>query len=243
MMILFIHGVPDTSFMWTPLIAALGLKDSDYIAPTMPGFDGSAHGAFPATQAAYVDWATDLVTETVAAHGPLHIVGHDWGAPISAQAALNRPEAIKTWTVINAAPEPSFDWHKMARIWQTPLLGELAMAFGGPKAFEKELVSVGMPRDIAAHEVQQIDGHMKRAVLRLYRSAKDTSQWSMDFSPIAPRGLILWGDDDPYVPTKYARRFSERWGLPLKIEEGVGHWGLCERPDAFAAHLKAHWSN
>jgi pimeloyl-ACP methyl ester carboxylesterase len=170
------------------------------------------------------------------------LVGHDWGAPLCAMAAQSRPELVRSWSIINAAPEPSYEWHSLARTWQTPVLGELFMALGTSRKFRQQLISAGMPEDIADHEAPLIDRHMKKAILRLYRSARRPSEWARDFSNVASKGLVLWGGDDPFVPQKVAHRFCEHWGIPLAIEEGVGHWGVCERPDAFAAHLKAHWS-
>jgi hypothetical protein len=93
-------------------------------------------------------------------------------------AAQMRPGAIRTWTVVNAAPEPSYEWHALARTWQTPVLGELFMALGRTKKFRQQLVAAGMPEDIADHEAPLIDTHMKRAILRLYRSAKKPGEWT-----------------------------------------------------------------
>ncbi|MEM1429163.1 MAG: alpha/beta hydrolase [Pseudomonadota bacterium] len=238
---LFIHGVPDTGYMWTPLVKALGLPHDAHSAPTMPGFDGSWPKGFAATKEAYLDWVIATLEGTAEAHGPVDLVGHDWGAPLSAVAAQRRPDLIRTWTIINAAPEPSYTWHALARTWQTPVLGELFMAFGTPAKFKEQLMRAGMPAEIAAHETLRIDRHMKRAILKLYRSAKSPAEWDMDFSNIADRGLVLWGAGDPFVPVAVARRFCARWALPLQVEEGVGHWGVCERPASFAAHLQAHW--
>lgn len=238
---ILIHGVPDTSYMWTPLIETMNLSADSFVAPTMPGFDGKSHGSFAATMEAYLGWVIQALDDAAAVHGPLDIIGHDWGAPLSAMAAQMRPEKIRSWTVVNAAPEPSFEWHSMARLWQTPILGELFMMLGNARRFEKSLIDAGMPSRVAAHEAPLIDKNMKRSILKLYRSAKNPKDWTTDFSNISDRGLILWGADDPYVPTKVARSFSERWGIPLHVEEGVGHWGICEKPEAFAAHLKPHW--
>ncbi len=99
-----------------------------------------------------------------------------------------------------------------------------------------------MPEAMSDHEAPLIDTHMKRAILRLYRSAKKPGEWTQDFSNIADRGLVLWGATDPFVPVKFAHRFCERWNIPLAVEEGVGHWGICERPQAFASRLKGHWA-
>ncbi len=238
---LFIHGVPDTGYMWGPLIKALGLVEGEFIAPTLPGFDGVKPIGFAATKEAYLSWVSQTLENTAATYGPVDIVGHDWGAPLCAMAAQMNPEAVRTWTVVNAVPEPSYEWHSLARKWQTPVLGELFMALGSTRKFHQQLIAAGMPETIADHEAPRIDSHMKRAILKLYRSAKNPAEWSVDFSGIADRGLVMWGADDPFVPIKFAKTFCSRWNIPLAMEEGVGHWGICERPSAFAAHLKGHW--
>jgi hypothetical protein len=43
---LFTHGVPDTGYMWTPLVEALDLSQDAYLAPTLPGFDGRTLAGF-----------------------------------------------------------------------------------------------------------------------------------------------------------------------------------------------------
>lgn len=242
-MILFIHGVPDTGYMWMPLIKSLGLGDDDYLAPTMPGFDGTMPAGFTATKDAYLEWVIRLLENTAKSHGPVDLVGHDWGAPLSAMAAQMRPDTIRTWTIVNAAPEPSYEWHSLARTWQKPILGELFMALGSTKKFHQQLIGAGMPKEIADHEAPLINSTMKRAILKLYRSAKNPADWTVDFSNIAGKGLVLWGAGDQFVPLKVANRFCERWDIRLAVEEGVGHWGICERPDAFASHLKSHWAH
>lgn len=239
---LFIHGVPDTAHMWTPLIEALNLAPDDYTAPTMPGFDGTWPAGFDATKEAYRDWVIRTVDATAQVHGPIDLVGHDWGAPLCAMAAVARPDAIRTWTLINAVPEPSYEWHSLARTWQTPIVGEIFMAFGSAVKFQKQLVAAGMPSAMAAHEAPLIDKTMKRAILNLYRSAKNPAEWSADFSDLAARGQVLWGAEDPFVPIRFAKRFCDRWDIPLTSVSGVGHWGVCERPDAFATYLADKWT-
>ena len=233
--------MPDTGYVWTFPTKALGLADDGYATPTMPGFDGTRPAGFEATKEAYLDWVSRTLQATAERHGPVDLVGHDWGAPLCAMAALARPDTIRTWTLVNAVPEPSYRWHSLARTWQTPVVGELFMLLGNTAKFHKQLVKAGMPEAVADNEAPLIDSHMKRAILKLYRSARNPAEWSADFSGLADRGLVLWGEEDPFVPMKYAQRFCDRWGIPLMSETGVGHWGLCERPAAFAEHLNRHW--
>ena len=55
------------------------------------------------------------------------LVVHDWGA-VGLAFAQRLPERIERLVVINAVPFlPGYRWHRTARIWRTPLLGELSM--------------------------------------------------------------------------------------------------------------------
>ena len=55
-MIVFVHGVPDTPALWEPLIAALGLKPGEWLAPALPGFGRAVPAGFTCTKDAYADW-------------------------------------------------------------------------------------------------------------------------------------------------------------------------------------------
>lgn len=239
MTILFFHGVPDTSHVWQPLIKALALGPGTYSAPDMPGFGTPLPEGFSATKEAYLDWLVAQLEELNQRNGPVDLIGHDWGAILAVRAATRRPDLIRSWTACNAVPERDYRWHVNARIWQTPLLGELSMALSTPGLLKSRLVRAGMPADIAAHETQHINGDMKRAILALYRSAQDVStQWGSDFDGLHTRGLVVWGDEDPFMTIALARRFCETTQIPLHIEAGAGHWSIAERAETIAARLK-----
>ena len=82
-MILFVHGVPDTPFLWQPLIKALALKPDQWIAPALPGFGCPVPDGFKCTKDAYADW---LIGQMEAVGEPVNIVGHDWGALLTLRA-------------------------------------------------------------------------------------------------------------------------------------------------------------
>lgn len=239
---IFIHGVPDTPFMWSPLLAALG--DVGRVeAPALPGFGEALPKGFTPTKEAYLAWLIAELERAAAADGPVDLVGHDWGALLSVRAAALRPDLIRTWTVTNALPDPQYRWHQAARAWQTPFLGELAMALVPFQDLKEALVRGGMPADIAAHEAPRVDRTMRQAILRLYRSAVDVgSEWGEDLQSLPKRGLVFWGTADAFVGVDVAERFCARWSVALHKEEGAGHWAMIERPEAAAAHLRAHWA-
>jgi pimeloyl-ACP methyl ester carboxylesterase len=122
---IFVHGVPDTPAMWEPLLGELALDEGMVRAPSLPGFTAPAPKGFSCTKDAYVDW---LISEMEAAGAPVDLVGHDWGALLVIRAACLRPDLVRSWAVANALPQKDYRWHRTARIWQTPLLGEAFMS-------------------------------------------------------------------------------------------------------------------
>src|SRR3546814_9712126 len=99
-----------------------------------------------------------------------------------------------------------------------------------------------MPADIAREEAEQWKNKDKRrAILKLYRSAKGLSfahDWALDIPKLPANGALIWGEGDPYVELTVARRYAANTGTPLKVIEGVGHWAIAERTAEFAAALQ-----
>ena len=54
---------------------------------------------------------------------------HDWGA-VGLALAQRRPERIERLVMFTTVPFlPGYRWHRVARGWRTPLVGELMMGF------------------------------------------------------------------------------------------------------------------
>ncbi len=159
---LFLHGVPDSPAVWRPLLDALDLGDAPVAAPALPGFTAPLPAYFPATKEAYADWAVGEAAALARAHGPIDIVGHDWGALIAQRVAMLRPDLIRSWAVSNAVIDPDYRGHRIARIWNTPLLGEIFMALSRPAALAKGLVAQGLPAAIAEEEARSCASTARR---------------------------------------------------------------------------------
>lgn len=242
---LFLHGVPDSPAIWRPLLAALDLGGTPVAVPALPGFTAPLPAGFAATKEVYADWAVRQAEALFAAHGPIDIVGHDWGALIAQRVAMLRPDLIRSWAISNAVIEPDYRGHRIARIWNTPILGELFMALSRADKLAAALAAQGMPADIAAEEAAQWKNRDKRrAILKLYRSAKGLSfaqDWALDIPKLPARGALIWGAGDPYVELAVAQRYAAATGTPLTVIDGAGHWAIAERPGAVAAALRAFW--
>lgn len=243
---LFLHGVPDSPAIWRPLLAALDLGDTPVAVPALPGFTAPLPAGFPATKEAYADWAVEQAKALFDALGPIDIVGHDWGALIAQRAAILRPDLFRSWAISNAVIDPEYRGHRIARIWNTPLLGEIFMALSKPAKLAEGLAAQGMPADIALEEAAQwANKDKRRAILKLYRSAKGLSfahDWARDIGKLPAQGALIWGAGDPYVDLSVARRFAANTGTPLTVIDGAGHWAIAERPAEVAVALHRFWA-
>lgn len=244
---LFLHGVPDSPAIWSPLLDALALGDTPVAVPALPGFTGPLPAGFAATKEAYADWATGEAAALAAQHGPIDIIGHDWGALIAQRVAMLRPDLIRSWAVSNAVIDPDYRGHRVARIWNTPLLGEAFMAISRPGALARGLIDQGVPADIAQEEAAQWAlKDKRRAILTLYRSAHGLSfahDWALDLGRLPRAGMLVWGAGDPYVELSVAQRFAANWAMPLTIIADAGHWAIAQRPHAVAAALHDFWNS
>ena len=243
MRVLLVHGVPDTPALWSPLVKALGLPAESVLRPALPGFGTVPPAGFRPTKEAYAEWLVG-VAQAAAEDGPVHIFGHDWGALLTLRAASLRPDLFASWAVSNAVIDRQYSGHTLARLWATPLVGELVMAGMRERPLAPALDGQGLPVTLANHEAAQVDAVMKRCILGLYRSARGLrfrGDWEDDLARLPPRGLIIWGENDPYVPIGTAERFARRWQYPLHVVHDAGHWAVAERAPEIAAQLSQFW--
>ncbi len=242
MVCVMIHGVPETPSLWDGLIEQLDLPKDQVVAPAWPGFSAAAPKGFSATKESYVDWLIELLETEFAHTGPVDLVGHDWGAMLCLRAAHLRPDLIKSWAALNAVVLPGERWHGVARLWQTPVVGEIANLGARPWVMRKMLPTKGMPQPMADVLSRQIGRNMKHSILKLYRSACTVdNEWGQDLSNLPKRGLVLWGAHDPFMSKSKAKRFCKKWDVPLIMEKDRGHWALCEDARSTAQHLRTHW--
>ena len=91
---------------------------------------------------------------------------------------------------------PGYRWHRTARGWRTPVIGELMMGFTTRRALRREL-----PRELADRAWEHFDQGTQRAILRLYRSAPPEllERSGARLGELRAPALILWPDDDPYI--------------------------------------------
>ena len=241
----FVHGNPESTAIWDELFAALRRKDVIALAP--PGFGAPVPDGFQPTADSYLQWLTN---ELRGLSGPIDLVGHDWGGVHVLRVAIERPDLIRSWASDAAGcMDSDYEWHALAKVWQTPGAGEEAIAAmaGAPlDARAERLASLGLGR--AARPVAAvIDAEMGRCILSLYRSAAQPMlrAWGRDLPKAASRpGLVIVATEDPYTGGEaLARRSAERASARVAVLHGRGHWWMCEDPGQGAAMFEEFFAS
>lgn len=231
---LYLHGVPSSSDEWLAFLRLTG-----GLAPDLPGFGRSGKPGYLRytidEYAASLERFLDrLEIERV------RMLVHDWGA-VGLAFAQAHPERVERLVVTNAVPLlPGYRWHRIARIWRTPVLGELAMGAttrAGLRLLTRESnVTPGpLPREWIDSVLAHFDQGTQRAILRLYRSSPSDALAVAGerLSRLAMPSLVVWGTRDPYIPERFARAYAR--ALPnselLELPD-AGHWWWLDRPDA-----------
>lgn len=244
MTIVFVHGNPETSAIWAPLIAELGRADVMTLSP--PGFGAPLPPGFAATSDDYLRW---LVAELEALDGPVDLIGHDWGAGHVQRVAATRPDLIRSWTSdIAGSADPSYVWHDLAQVWSTPGVGEQAVAAMAAAPYSNRVrgyLGFGMTQAAAESCAAATTEEMGRCILALYRSAAqpNMSIWGAELERAEHRpGLVIIATEDHFTGgAELARRSAQRFGAEVAVLEGLGHWWMMQDPrrgaDALATFL------
>ncbi|WP_244931536.1 alpha/beta fold hydrolase [Nocardioides sp. W7] len=247
--VVLLHGFPERATCWrevAPLLHAHGLRT---YAPDQRGY---SPGARPNGRSSYT--VPELVADVVALieriGGPVHLVGHDWGANVGWSLAARHPELVASWTAVSVPHPAAFvkairttrqglhSWYM--GLFQLPFVVEgLARWPGGP--VDQGLRSSGMSSaDVARFRTEIVEYGALPGALGWYRALPLSRGRGMGGRVRVPTTLV-WSTRDTAIVRSGVDGCAEYVEAPyeLVVLEGVSHWIPTHAPAPLAEAILA----
>ena len=241
--VVLLHGFPERASSWHQVAARLHAHGFRTLAPDQRGY---SPGARPPRRR---DHRLELLTADVAAlvervGGPVHLVGHDWGAIVAWSLAQTRPELLRTLTAFSVPHPAAFarsmrgslqplrSWY--VGVFQVRGLAERVLARPGPAA--RILRRGGM----SAAEVEQfrtgiVEHGALRGGLMWYRALGLLDRRQVPRHVTVPTTMV-WSDGDSFLDRSGVEATEHYVDAPyeLVVLQGVTHWIPTQAPEAAA---------
>jgi pimeloyl-ACP methyl ester carboxylesterase len=246
MPVVLVHGVPETPEVWDELRPLLG---RDSVALSLPGFGTPLPEGVAPTKEFYADWLIGALKEL---EGPIDLVGHDWGALLTARVATTRSVRLRSWVMdVACLYHPSYVWHDLAQTWQTPEAGEAFMGHAlttppeHPDSTASAMRGWRVPEEHALAMSGRIDRRMCDAILSLYRSAAPNvyADWGTTTGTPESPGLVLIPKNDHVEDPEMSQQTADVLGARYVELPYLGHWWMLEDPDHSAWELTTFWDS
>ncbi|MDT8409691.1 MAG: alpha/beta hydrolase [Wenzhouxiangellaceae bacterium] len=262
--VLLLHGFPDCHQNWLGQIEALAAAGYRAVAPALRGYHPHCQpGNKDYSLAAAVD---DVCHFAESLGGPVHLVGHDWGAVVAWLAAAAAPERIRSCTALAVPPlrHLSRAMLKRPRQWlrssymaffQIPALPEWWLCRNDGRGLETlwQRWSPGLQAGEHLERARQAFAqagvasaavgwyrHLPRAWSRDHRRAR---QWLA--RPVRVPSLSIHGADDRCIDPALVAGFDRGdfpTGLRVEIIDQAGHFVHLEQPGVVNRLLCEHFS-
>ncbi len=229
----FVHGNPGPMADWSelcPRAAGFGRV----IAMDLPAFgDAGRPRRFDFSPRGYARHLGQVIEWAGIDHA--HLVLHDFGGSWGLHWACSHPGAVRSVSLINTGVLRNYEWHGFAKLWQTPLIGEVFQALVTRRAIRfamRRSNPTPLPPWFTARVAAHADLRQKLAVLALYRAAREVESAFPDPQLDVP-ACVIWGAADRYVDVSHAE--AQKAFFPeaeVHILEGLGHWPFIDDPRA-----------
>ena len=214
--VVFVHGNPGSSADWEPLLAAVSDLGHRAVAWDAPGFGRARRADRLSHRPSTRTRPSSAARSTPSRIDRAHLVAARLRRPVGPALGGRAPDRFTSAVLLGTGVLPGYRWHALARVWRTPLLGELFMATTTRAGF-RLLLRRGNPRALPRAFVDRMyddfDRHTRRAVLDLYRSVPDVAASrgaaGGRAAPARPARARALGPPRP-LPARRARRAPAR---------------------------------
>ena len=248
--VILLHGFPETSAMYNPMIPVLAEAGYQVVAFDQRGYSPQAR---PEETDAY---ATEKLAQDVygvadaVGFEDFHLVGHDWGAGVGWYMVLNDASRILSWSALSiphigaysqAIQQDPDQQSRSAYIgfFQLPWVPEILFSFNSFAALRQNVYS--------DHHDQIVEEYMKvlsepgalTSALNWYRAPNVLAD--ADGMDVTVPTAFIWGNQDAVIGRKSLEVQREFFtGNLWETELNTGHWLMETHPTEVTAAVLAN---
>ncbi|MBW2396064.1 MAG: alpha/beta fold hydrolase [Deltaproteobacteria bacterium] len=250
--LLLLHGFPQTSILWEPLLEAAAAAGFRVAAFDQRGY---SPGARPEGAEAYV--ISELRRDVIAVADALgferfHLVGHDWGSIVTWATGPAHPDRVISLTSLSiphprvglmGSNDPSRSPPLYVRLFQVPGLAETLFTTGRLGLLRRMYGSTP-PLHINEYVSVFSEPGAMTAALNWYRALPTSFADPTTFEgAVSMPTLWIWGKQDMQIfhtPEIQARMDEITTGPYRSIELDAAHWLMQEQTDAVVEAILEH---
>lgn len=250
-LLILIHGITNSSASWEPILPLLE-RDFTVIAPDLLGHGDSAKPRGDYSLGSFASLLRDFMLAL--GHDRATVAGHSLGGGIAMQMAYQFPERVERLVLVSSGGLGREVTPVLRAValpgaeLMLPLLASRAIVNAGATV-GSWIGKIGLRSgaDIAAMasglaslqdiETRRAFVHTARSVIDVYGQRVDATD-KLYLAAAVPT-LIMWGDDDPIIPTHHGIRAHELMpGSRLRVFADSGHFPHHDDPAGFVTTLR-----
>ena len=248
-LVVLLHGFPDTSHMWLPLLEHLAANRYAALAPDLRGY---SPGAMPqeAEHYSHASMAVDILAMADAlGHERFHLVGHDHGAGLGWYMAGRHADRLISWTALSVPHVDAFleaissNAEQQQRSQYMVFFRQVGTAEAGLSANDfqalRNIWSASSPEQVEEYlRVLRQPGALTGA-LNWYRGG--FSEERQPVGRIAVPTLLIWGNQDQAIGRPGVDATPPLMDGPYRLLElDAGHWLIQEAQADVLRETLAH---
>lgn len=247
--LILLHGFPETSAMWGPLIDEAVASGVRVVAFDQRGYSPDAR---PEGVDAYVvpELAADVIAIADAVgFERFHLVGHDWGCVVGWAVTIQHPQRVLTWTGLSI-PHPATllarlrdELPSYIKIFTAPLVPEAMLSWNDRATLREDIYARARPEDREEYLAVFSEPGALTGALNWYRAITSSLDGAdLVAGPVEDvPTLFIWGTQEGWVTPDALVDQRGLVNAPYsELELDAGHYLMQEKPDAVVAAVIKH---
>ena len=248
--LMLLHGFPESSIMWTPLLERAAEAGFQVVAFDQRGY---SPGARPVGVEQYaINFLVDDVFAVADAvdFDTFHLIGHDWGSIVGWAATSRETTRILSWASLaiphpGAIPDPDAppSTPTYVKVFRRPGVAEALLGTGG-RWFMKTLMYSSMPAaHVAEYDALYAEPGALTATLNWYRALDPASGTAGNSRSVKQPVLYIYGRNDigVFVNDDVQSRMPAFVEGPFEtVGLDAGHWLMQDEEEIVLDYAMKH---